>query len=215
MKILIIDDHEVVRRGLKQILSDAFPQAVFGEAATSQEALDKASSDRWDILLLDINIPGRNGLEVLEEVHKTQPKTAVLVLSAFPEQDFAVRALKLGAAGYLTKQSASDELHAAVRKALEGGKYVTASLAEKLAARLGQDLQQTAPHEALSNRELQILRMIASGQTIKEIASELSLSEKTIATYRARIAEKLNLSTNVEFTRYALKHNLVQLQADS
>jgi len=215
MKILIIDDHEVVRRGLRQILSDAFPQAVFGEAATSQEALDKAAKDRWEILLLDINIPGRNGLEVLEEVHKSQPKTAVLVLSAFPEQDFAVRALKLGAAGYLTKQSASDELHAAVRKALEGGKYVTASLAEKLAARLGQDLQQTAPHEALSNRELQILRMIASGQTIKEIAAELSLSEKTIATYRARIAEKLNLSTNVEFTRYALKHNLVQLQEDS
>jgi DNA-binding NarL/FixJ family response regulator len=214
MKILIIDDHEVVRRGLKQILADAFPSATFGEAATSQEALDKAAAAKWDILLLDINIPGRNGLEVLEEVHKEQPKLPVLVLSAFPEQDFAIRALKLGAAGYLTKQSASDELHAAVRKALEGGKYVTASLAEKLAARLGQDLQQTPPHEALSNRELQILRMIASGKTIKEIASELSLSEKTIATYRARIAEKLNLATNVEFTRYALKHNLVQLQAD-
>jgi two-component system invasion response regulator UvrY len=214
MKILIIDDHEVVRRGLKQILADAFPSATFGEAATSQEALDKAAAAKWDVLLLDINIPGRNGLEVLEEVHKDQPKIPVLVLSAFPEQDFAIRALKLGAAGYLTKQSASDELHAAVRKALEGGKYVTASLAEKLAARLGQDLQQTPPHEALSNRELQILRMIASGKTIKEIASELSLSEKTIATYRARIAEKLNLTTNVEFTRYALKHNLVQLQAD-
>jgi two-component system invasion response regulator UvrY len=214
MKILIIDDHEVVRRGLRQILSDAFPSALFGEAATSQEALDLATREKWDILLLDINIPGRNGLEVLEEVHKDQPKTPVLVLSAFPEQDFAIRALKLGASGYLTKQSASDELHAAVRKALEGGKYVTASLAEKLAARLGQDLQQTPPHEALSNRELQILRMIASGKTIKEIASELSLSEKTIATYRARIAEKLNLATNVEFTRYALKHNLVQLQAD-
>ena len=214
MKILIIDDHEVVRRGLRQILSDAFPSALFGEAATSQEALDLAAREKWDILLLDINIPGRNGLEVLEEVHKDQPKTPVLVLSAFPEQDFAIRALKLGASGYLTKQSASDELHAAVRKALEGGKYVTASLAEKLAARLGQDLQQTPPHEALSNRELQILRMIASGKTIKEIASELSLSEKTIATYRARIAEKLNLATNVEFTRYALKHNLVQLQAD-
>src|SRR6478672_891273 len=124
MNILIIDDHEVVRRGLKQILCDAFPSATFGEAATSQDALDKASSEKWDILLLDINIPGRNGLEVLEEVHKTQPKMPVLILSAFPEQDFAVRALKLGAAGYLTKQSASDELHAAVRKALEGGKYV-------------------------------------------------------------------------------------------
>src|SRR3954466_1296390 len=214
MNILIVDDHEVVRRGLKQILADAFPTASFAEAGNSQEALDLVGKQRWDILLLDINIPGRNGLEVLEEVHKHQPKTPVLVLSAFPEQDFALRALKLGAAGYLTKQSASDELHAAVRKALEGGKYVTASLAEKLAARLGQDLQQTPPHEALSNRELQILRMIASGKTIKEIASELSLSEKTIATYRARIAEKLNLTTNVEFTRYALKHNLVQLQAD-
>jgi two-component system, NarL family, invasion response regulator UvrY len=214
MKILIVDDHEVVRRGLKQILADAFPEASFAEAGTSQEALDQVGKQRWDIILLDINIPGRNGLEVLEEVHKHQAKTPVLILSAFPEQDFALRALKLGAAGYLTKQSASDELHAAVRKAIEGGKYVTASLAEKLAARLGQDLQQTPPHEALSNRELQILRMIASGKTIKEIAAELSLSEKTIATYRTRIAEKLNLTTNVEFTRYALKHRLVELQAD-
>jgi two-component system invasion response regulator UvrY len=214
MKVLIVDDHEVVRRGLKQILMDAFPDAIFAEAANSQEALDLVGKQRWDILLLDINIPGRNGLEVLEEVHKHQPKTPVLVLSAFPEQDFALRALKLGAAGYLTKQSASDELHAAVRKALDGGKYVTASLAEKLAARLGQDLHQAPPHEALSNRELQILRMISSGKTIKEIASDLSLSEKTIATYRARIAEKLNLTTNVEFTRYALKHHLVELQTD-
>jgi DNA-binding NarL/FixJ family response regulator len=214
MNVLIVDDHEVVRRGLKQILADAFPDAIFAEAANSQEALDLVGKQRWDILLLDINIPGRNGLEVLEEVHKHQPKTPVLVLSAFPEQDFALRALKLGAAGYLTKQSASDELHAAVRKALDGGKYVTASLAEKLAARLGQDLHQAPPHEALSNRELQILRMISSGKTIKEIASDLSLSEKTIATYRARIAEKLNLATNVEFTRYALKHRLVELQTD-
>lgn len=206
-KILIADDHEVVRRGLKGILMDEFPKLKIGEARTSQETLDVAEKTEWDIVLLDINMPGRSGLDVLADLRRLHPAVPVLVLSAYPEEDFALRALKLGAAGYLTKQSASDELLFALRKALQGGKYVTASLAEKLAASLAGEAP-AEPHDLLSNRELQVLRLIASGKTIKEIASELCLSEKTIGTYRMRIAEKLHLSTNVELTRYALQHKL-------
>jgi two-component system, NarL family, invasion response regulator UvrY len=208
-KILIVDDHEVVRRGLKQILADEFKPCKVGEASTASEALEMAQRETWDVVLLDITMPGRNGLEALEDFHRQHPKTPVLVLSASPEEDYALRALKLGAAGYLTKQSASDELLAAVRKALAGGKYVTASLGEKLAASLS-GAAPSAPHETLSNRELQVLRLIALGRTLKEIAAELSLSEKTIGTYRTRIAEKMNLHTNVELTRYALQHHLVE-----
>lgn len=206
-RVLIADDHEIVRRGLKDLLADAFGKIRIGEARTSQEALDLAQRQEWDIVLLDINMPGRSGLEVLEDLRRLRPTLPVLVLSASPEQDYAVRVLKLGASGYLTKQSASDELLAAIRKSLAGGKYVTATLAENLAAQLSGDAPD-APHEALSNRELQVLRLIASGKTVKEIAADLSLSEKTIGTYRTRISEKLRLATNVELTRYALQHKL-------
>lgn len=206
-RVLIADDHEIVRRGLKDLLADAFSKIKMGEARTSQEALDLAQRQEWDIVLLDINMPGRSGLEVLEDLRRLRPALPVLVLSASPEQDYAVRVLKLGASGYLTKQSASDELLAAIRKSLAGGKYVTATLAENLAAQLSGDAPD-APHEALSNRELQVLRLIASGKTVKEIAADLSLSEKTIGTYRTRISEKLRLATNVELTRYALQHKL-------
>ena len=208
-RVLIADDHEVVRRGLKELLADEFAQLQIGEARTAPETLALAQSREWDIVLLDLNMPGRSGLEVLADLKRLHPQRPVLVLSAFPEQDYAVRALKLGAAGYLTKQSASNELLAAIRKSLAGGKYVTASLAEMLAEHLSGEAV-TAPHEALSNRELQVLRLIASGKTIKEIACELALSEKTIGTYRARISEKLRLSTNVELTRYALQHKLAE-----
>jgi DNA-binding NarL/FixJ family response regulator len=207
-RILIVDDHEVVRRGTRQVLAEGFPDATFGEAASAPEATAALGAQPWDLLILDINIPGRSGLEVLEEVQRLWPKLPVLVLSAYPEEEFAVRCLRLGAAGYLTKNSASDELVAASRKALEGGKYVTAVLAERLAAVLGGDVR-TEPHEALSGRELQVLRLVATGHTLKEIAAELHLSEKTIATYRARISGKLGVSTNVELTRYALQHKLV------
>jgi DNA-binding NarL/FixJ family response regulator len=206
-RVLIADDHEIVRRGLKQILSDEFSKLKVQEAQNSQEVFDQVRKQSFDLVLLDINMPGRSGLEVLEEIRRLHPKVPVLMLSVFPEEDYALRCLKLGASGYLTKKSASDELLAAVKKALAGGKYVTASLAEKLAANLEGGALQT-PHEALSNRELQVLRMIAAGKTIKEIASELSLSEKTIATYRTRISEKMRLTTNVELTRYAIQHGL-------
>jgi two-component system invasion response regulator UvrY len=207
MKVLIVDDHKIVRNGLRQVIAEHYPGTTFGEAGTSQEALELLHRQEWDLALLDVNIPGRSGLEVLEEVKRLWPETPVLVISAYPEDEFAMRALKLRAAGYLTKGQAADELGAAIKKALAGGRYVTNSLAERLAAALGSDLQ-GAPHESLSSRELQVLRLVAQGRTLKEIAGELALSEKTIGTYRARVSEKLRLSTNVELARYAWHHHL-------
>jgi DNA-binding NarL/FixJ family response regulator len=208
MRVLIVDDHEIVRRGLKEIFSDKFPLLEVGEAESSQAALELLMKQEWDIMLLDINIPGRSGLEVLEEVKRQCPRTPVLVLSAYPEEEFAIRSLKLGASGYLNKSLGSDEMLAAAEKVLAGGRYVTPALAEKLAAKLGGDLQQ-APHESLSSRELQILRRVAYGKSIKEIAAEMALSEKTVGTYRSRISKKMGLATNVELTRYALQHQLI------
>jgi two-component system, NarL family, invasion response regulator UvrY len=207
-RILIVDDHGVVRRGVREVLLEGFPDAQFGEAASWDEATAALSDHPWDVMLLDINIPGRNGLELLEEVRRRWPRLPVLIVSAFPEEEFAVRSLRLGAAGYLTKSRASDELIAAARKALQGGKYVTATLAEKLAGMLGGEAE-AEPHTTLSSRELQVLQLVAVGRTAKEIAAELRLSEKTIATYRSRISEKLGLSTNVEIARYAMQHKLV------
>jgi two-component system, NarL family, invasion response regulator UvrY len=206
-RVLIADDHEVVRRGLKQILADAFGELNLCEATTSREAIDLIVKQPFDLVLLDINMPGRSGLEVLQEIMRHRPKTAVLVLSVAPEEDYALRCLKLGAAGYLSKRSASDELIVAVNKAMAGGKYVTPSLAEKLAAAISGDVHGN-PHETLSNRELEVLRLITAGRTIKEIAGDLALSDKTVATYRARLSEKLGLATNVELARYALQHHL-------
>ena len=208
IRILIADDHEVVRRGLKDILAEEFDKLRIGEATRANEILDAVRKQEWDVVLLDINLPGRSGLDVLEELRRLFPRLPVVVLSAFPEADYALRAFKLGAAGYVTKQSASDELLVALRKALAGGKYVTTSLAEKLAANLAGEVT-SEPHESLSNRELQVLRMIAGGKTIKEIAADLFLSEKTVGTYRTRLSEKMGLGTNVELTRYALQHRLV------
>jgi len=207
-RLLIVDDHEIVRRGLKQLLTDEFDQIHIGEAGEARQALEMAHKHTWDIVLLDINMPGRSGLELLEDLRRLRPGLPVLVLSAFPEADFALRALKLGASGYVNKQSASDELLAAIRKALAGGRYITPALAETLAASLAGEIADD-PHHTLSNRELQVLRLIASGNTIKEIAAQLCLSEKTVGTYRTRISEKMRLTTNVELTRYALQHKLV------
>jgi DNA-binding NarL/FixJ family response regulator len=208
-RILLVDDHAVVRRGLIHILSESFPGSRFGEASSAAEALNLVNAERWEIALIDLRMPGRDGLALLEELRRTHPELPALVLTMQPEEEFALRCLRLGASGYVTKESASDELAAAVRKVLGGGKYVTASLAERLATFVGGDLVQSL-HEALSNRELQVLRLVASGRSLKQIAAELHLSEKTIATYRARIAEKLHISTNVELTRYALRHKLVE-----
>jgi DNA-binding NarL/FixJ family response regulator len=206
--VLIVDDHAIVRRGLKEILADEYPEAVFGEVDDSRTALQELARQEWDLMLLDINLPGRDGLELLQEARRLHPGTRVLVVSAYPEEEFAVRSFKLGAAGYLAKSQAPDELITAVTKILAGGRYVTAALAERLVDDLVGDTA-LAPHELLSSRELQVLRMIALGKTIKEIAAELALSEKTIATYRARIAQKTGLSTNVALARYAIQHGVV------
>ena len=208
-RVLIADDHEIVRHGLRDILTTRLGKMAVSEAKDAGEAINLLIQKDWDLVLLDINMPGRDGLEVLAEAKRLRPKTPVLVLTSYPEEQFALRAFKVGASGYLTKQSATDELVTAVQRILAGSKYVTASLAERLAVNLGgSDVQ--APHEALSNRELQVLRLIAVGKSIKETAAELALSEKTVATYRTRISEKAGLKTNVEIARYALKHGLLE-----
>ena len=209
MKILIADDHEVVRRGVRDLLRQEYPTSHIAEAKDATAAVEFLMQQECDLLLLDINMPGRSGLEVLAEARRLCPTAPVVVLSMCPEEEFAVRAFKLGAAAYLNKANAGDELLAAIRKVLLGGKYVSSTLAEKLADRLG-GVESSAPHEALSNRELQVLRLIAQGRSIKEIAVELSLSDKTIGTYRLRIADKMHLSSNVDIARYALKHGLVE-----
>jgi two-component system, NarL family, invasion response regulator UvrY len=208
MNILIADDHQIVRRGLKDILADEFDGLCFGEARNGQEALEAARRQAWDVVLLDIRMPGRSGLEILEEIKKLHPKMPVVMISVCPEEDYALRAFKLGAAGYVSKEGASDELLAAVRKALAGSRYVTPVLAERMAATLAGEAP-LAPHESLSNRELEVLRLIAAGKTIKQVAAELSLGEKTVGTYRLRLARKIGLSTNVELARYAIQHKLV------
>jgi two-component system invasion response regulator UvrY len=180
MKILLADDHTVVRHGLKQILADEFKRATFGEARNAQEALDLVWKDNWDVVILDITMPGRSGLEVLREIKKSKPKIPVLVLSMHPENQFAVRVLKRGASGYMTKESAAVELVGAINKVLAGGRYVSNTLAEKLATYLSTDTQRPA-QELLSDREFQVLRLIASGKIVSEIARELSLSVKQSA----------------------------------
>ena len=209
MKILLIDDHAVVRQGLKLILADHIRNAKFGEARNAHEALARVAKDSWDVAVLDITMPGRNGWEVLREIKRLRPKLPVLVLSMHPEDQFAVRMLKNGAAGYLTKESAGDELAGAINKVVSGGRYVSPSLAERMAAYLDIDVQKS-PHERLSDREFQIMRMMASGKQVSQVARELALSVQTISTYRARILEKMDLKNNAEMTRYAIEKELLK-----
>jgi len=208
MKILLADDHAVVRSGLKQILTEAFSRATYGEARNGQEALDLVWKQNWDVVVLDITMPGRSGLDVLRQIKESKPKLPVLVLSMHPENQFATRVLKCGASGYMTKESAPAELVGAIKNVLAGRRYVSASLAESLAASLSTNHK--APQDKLSDREFQALRLIASGKTVSEIARELSLSVKTISTYRARILEKMGLKNNAELMRYAMQHRLVE-----
>lgn len=208
IRILLVDDHEVMRAGARLVLSGGFEGAEFGEIGTVPEALAKLEQGRWDLVVLDLALPGRGGLELLEEARRRWPRLPVVVLSAHAEEEFAIRCLQLGAAGYVAKSAAAHELVVACRVALEGRKYVTPLLAERLAELLDGSAPRS-PHETLSHRELQVLRLVAAGRSLKQIAAELSLGEKTISTYRQRIAGKLGLSTNVELTRYALQHRLV------
>jgi two-component system invasion response regulator UvrY len=209
MKILITDDHAVLRRGLKQILEDGFGKIQFGDAANAGEAIAQVAREHWDLVVMDITMPGRSGLDALKEIKTLKPNMRVIVLSVHSEDQFAVRVLKAGASGFLNKDSAPEELVKAVRKVLGGGRYVSASLAEKLAMKLDKPGDQL-PHQTLSDREFQVLRMIGSGKTVSEIAQDLSLSVKTVSTYRSRILEKMNLNTNAELTRYSFEHKLVE-----
>jgi len=206
IRVLIADDHAVVRHGVKQILQDTREMVVAGEAVNGQEVLEKVRAGAWDVLILDISMPGYNGLDILKELERVRPDLPVLVLSMHPEDQFAMRALKAGASGYLTKDSAPDELVKAIHKVVSGGKYVSPSLAEKLAYGQGVD---KLPHETLSDREFQVLRLIAAGKSVKEIAVELALSVKTISTYRVRLLQKMNLATTAELIRYAIQRHLV------
>ena len=208
IRILIVDDHAILRRGLRSLLSDEFHRAAFGEASNASQALEELRKTKWDVALLDITLPGKSGLDLLKEVKAAWPRLPVLVLSVHPEDQFAVRALKAGAEGYMTKESAPEELVRAIRKILAGGRYVSPTLAEKLALSVRKDFTRT-PHETLSDREYEVMCRIASGRTVTEIAGELSLSVKTISTYRARILEKLGVKNSAEITQYAIRNGLV------
>jgi len=208
IKILIADDHRMFREGLKHILAEYPDLVVADEANNGQEVLDKIWKNNYDMVLLDITMPGMTGLEALKQLKNDKPKLPVLILSMHPEEQYAIRVLRAGASGYLTKESAPDELITAIRKISQGRKYITPSLAERLASEFEADSEKPL-HDILSDREYQVLRMIAAGKTVKYIAKELSLSIKTVSTYRTRIMEKMKMKTNAEVMHYVIKHQLL------
>jgi DNA-binding NarL/FixJ family response regulator len=208
IKILIADDHAVVIRGIKQILSEEADMQVLGEASNANEIFEKLYKEEWDVLILDITMPGKSGLDSLIEIKQKKPDLAILILSMHPEEEIAIRALKTGASGYLNKDSVPGELIRAIRKVAAGGKYITSNLAETILMNMQKESDKPL-HEGLSEREFQVLCLLASGHSLSKIAEELSLSIKTISTYRSRILEKMNLKTNVDLTHYAIKNKLV------
>ena len=207
IKILIADDHTLFRKGLKHILSEYPDLVVTDEASNGQEVLDKIWHNDYDMVLLDITMPGMTGLDALKQLKNDKPKLPVLVLSMHPEEQYAVRVIRAGASGYLRKESAPDELITAIQKIAGGRKYITSSLAERLA----DDMEPTTenPHDTLSDREFEVFRMIAAGKTIKQIAEALFLNARTISTYRSRILEKMQMKTNAELIHYAIKHQIL------
>lgn len=209
IRLMIADDHAVVREGVKHIISEIPDIVVAGEATNGSEVFAEIHKKDFDLLLLDIAMPGRDGLDILKEVKTQKPRLPVLILSMYREEQFVLRALKSGASGYLTKDSIPDELIKAIKKIAQGGKYITSSLSEKLFSILSQDTERL-PHETLSDREYQVMRMLASGKTLKEIADELSLSIKTVGTYRSRILEKMGMKKNAELIHYAIKNRLIE-----
>ncbi len=209
IKILLADDHTIFREGLKQIFEDTPDMEINGEASSPHEAINVLNRTDCDLVLLDISFPGRSGLDILKQIKNLKPKLPVLILSMHPEADYGVRSLRAGANGYLTKASEMDELIKAIRKVARGKRYITPPLADKLALELGESGKKL-PHERLTDREFQVLCLIASGKRIKDIADALSLSVKTVDTYRSRILKKMNLKNNVQLIRYALKNHLVE-----
>jgi two-component system invasion response regulator UvrY len=208
MRVLICDDHPIVRKGLREILQQEGPAVTIGEAASAEDALDLTRKQPWDAVVLDITMPGRSGLELLKQLREERSNLPVLVLSVHPAEQYALRVLRAGASGYLTKESAPDELLTAVQRIVRGGRYISPSVGETLAADLGRPADEL-PHQSLSDREFEILRLVASGKRPSEIAEELHLSVKTVSTYRARVLQKLNLRTTAQIMRYAIKHGLV------
>jgi two-component system, NarL family, invasion response regulator UvrY len=209
VKILVIDDHEVVRRGVKQILEENFLSVEVGEADTGQEGIAALRKEPWDLAIVDISLPDQSGLELLCEIHSTAPQLPLMVLSLHPEEQYAVRAFRAGAMAYLTKHTAPEELTKAVKQVLDGRMYVTASIGEHMAGSLSKS-PAGHEHQALSEREFEVLVLLAKGQSVKHIAQSLTLSIKTVSTYRARLLDKLQLSTTTELIRYALDHHLVE-----
>jgi DNA-binding NarL/FixJ family response regulator len=208
IRVLIADDHAILRRGLKEILARELKQVVCGEAEDTQQALDLVRKQEWDLVILDVSMPGRSGLDVIRELRPLRPKLPILVLSMHPEDQYGKRVLKAGASGYMNKESAPEELIKAIRKVLAGGRYVSPALAEVLALDLGREADQPL-HERLSDRELEVLRLIGSGKAISQIAEMLHLSVTTVSTYRARILEKMSMATTAELMNYALRNQLV------
>jgi two-component system, NarL family, invasion response regulator UvrY len=208
MKILVADDHAIVRKGLKQILLDEYPFGEIEECSNTEELLSKAIDGRWDVIISDISMPGRSGLDALHQIHEAHPRVPVLILSMHPEEQYAIRALKAGASGYCSKDLAHDELVNAIRRVLSGRKYITPTLAETLASQLDQEMQ-AEPHKCLSDREFEVFKLLAAGKSVSEIAESLRLGATTISTYRSRILSKMNLRTNSDLTRYALENKLI------
>ena len=208
MRILIADDHAILRKGLKETLREEYPSAIIEEAMDAESLFKLAIDGEWDLIITDLSMPGRSGLEALRDIKQYKPKIPVLVLSNYPEDQYALRVLKAGAAGYLTKDTAPIELIKAVQRVLLGRKYVTSSMAEKLATEIGTN-KDKEPHELLSDREFDVMKLLAAGKPIMEIADMLSLSPTTVSTYRARILDKMNLKTNADLTRYALQNELI------
>ncbi len=208
MKVIIADDHSIVRKGLKQILLEEYPFATVGEASNAEELIKLAMSDTWDVVITDLSMPGRSGLDALRQIREAFPKLPVLVLSMHPEDQYAIRVLKAGASGYLNKDTAQDELIQAMRKVLIGKKYISAKVAEQMADVL-EGNSDAALHESLSDREFDVLKMLAAGKSVSEIAASLSLSSTTVSTYRSRILEKMKMKSNADLTRYALENKLI------
>jgi len=209
IKVLVADDHAIVRRGLRQILAETPDIVLAGEASTPQEIIQKVRDERWDVVVLDINLPGGNGLELLGEIRRERPGLPVLILTVYSEEQYAVRAIRAGAAGFLTKESAPDKLIEAVRKVAGGGRYVSSELAETLASLLAGESPGPL-HERLSDREFEVMKMFAAGKTVSQIALELALSVKTVSTHRTRLLKKMGMKTNAELMHYAVRNHLVE-----
>jgi two-component system, NarL family, invasion response regulator UvrY len=208
IRILLADDHTILRQGLKQIINDALPVAEFGEASNADETMNRLQQQPWDVLILDINMPGRNGFEVLKEACRHFPHLPILVLTSTPEDQLGVRAIRAGAAGYLNKQTAPESLVEAVQTLHRGGQFISPALAARLATEVRRRPESTG-HEALSDRELEVFKLTAAGRAVKEIAVELDLSVKTISTFRSRVFEKLGVRNDVELMHYAREHGLL------